>query len=125
MAATSLSLLAVIAPLAHADETIPVFVRGAGNDSCGKYLSATTGQAPGKGKEIDWQGHRFVDQSIVYQEWVAGFLTTVNIRLDDAHQIKTDPAGTDLWFRHWCNAHPTKSLFDASLAFANEQTASH
>ncbi len=45
--------------------------RGAGNDSCGKFVAATSGNAPGRGMAIkNLDGKEYFDQSQLYAEWI-------------------------------------------------------
>ena len=55
-------------------------VSAPGAHSCGKYLEAVRGHAPGKGREIDHpQEGRFSDDHTLYMAWLEGFFTATNL----------------------------------------------
>ena len=75
-------------------------VSGVGAHSCGKYLAAVHGHAPGTGRSIDLPGGRAYDEHIRYAEWVLGFLTATNWWvIDERNQIHPDGAAVDVWIR--------------------------
>ena len=95
----------------------------AGNDSCGKYLAAVHGHAPGKGTGFKdrWRG-QFYDDHFRYMAWLGGFFSAMNwLVLDEPNGIKTDNAAIDVWIRKWCEQNPTKTLLDAASAFVWDQ----
>ena len=95
----------------------------AGNDSCGKYLAAVHGHAPGKGSGFNdrWRG-KFSDDHSLYMAWLGGFFSAMNwLVLDEPNGIKTDNAAIDVWIRKWCEQNPTKSLFQAAAEFVRDQ----
>jgi hypothetical protein len=50
------------------------FIYGLGSDSCGKYLAAVHGHAPGAGNVIDHpQEGRYSDEHHRYMSWLYGF----------------------------------------------------
>ena len=98
-------------------------VHGLGNNSCGKYLAAVHGHAPGKGSGFNdrWRG-KFSDDHSLYMAWLGGFFSAMNwLVLDEPNGIKTDNAAIDVWIRKWCEQNPTKTLLDAASAFVWDQ----
>ena len=57
------------------------YVNGMGNNSCGKYLAAVHGHAPGKGSGFNdrWRGKILLMIILFYMQWLAGFLTATNL----------------------------------------------
>ena len=98
-------------------------VSAPGAHSCGKYLEAVRGHAPGKGREIDHpQEGRFSDDHTLYMAWLGGFFSAMNwLVLDEPNGIKTDNAAIDVWIRKWCEQNPTKTLVEAAYAFVWDQ----
>ena len=99
------------------------YVHGMGNNSCGKYLAAVHGHAPGKGSGFNdrWRG-KFSDDHSLYMAWLGGFFSAMNwLVLDEPNGIKTDNAAIDVWIRKWCEQNPTKTLLDAASAFVWDQ----
>ena len=99
------------------------YVQGMGNNSCGKYLAAVHGHAPGKGSGFNdrWRG-KFSDDHSLYMAWLGVFFSAMNwLVLDEPNGIKTDNAAIDLWIRNWCEQNPTKTLLDAASAFVWDQ----
>ena len=93
-----------------------------GAHSCGKYLAAVHGHAPGTGRSIDLPEGRAYDEHIRYAEWVPGFLTATNWWvIDERNQIHPDGAAVDVWIRKWCEQNPTKTLVEAASAFVWDQ----
>jgi hypothetical protein len=98
-------------------------VHGMGNNSCGKYLAAVHGHAPGKGTGFNdrWRG-KFSDDHSLYMQWLAGFLTATNLWVtNEPNSIRFDGAAIDVWIRKWCEQNPTKTLLDAASAFVWDQ----
>ena len=99
------------------------YVHGMGNNSCGKYLAAVHGHAPGKGSGFNdrWRG-KFSDDHSLYMQWLAGFLTATNLWVtNEPNGIRFDGAAIDVWIRKWCEQNPTKTLLDAASAFVWDQ----
>ena len=95
----------------------------AGNNSCGKYLAAVHGHAPGKGTGFKdrWRG-QFYDDHFRYMAWLAGFLDATNLWVtNDRNSIQSDNAAIDVWIRKWCEQNPTKTLVEAASAFVWDQ----
>jgi hypothetical protein len=96
----------------------------AGNDSCGKYLAAVHGHAPGKGTGFKdrWRG-QFYDDHTRYMDWLGGFVTATNLWVTNEPnvRIKSDDAAIDVWIRKWCEKNPTKTLFQAAAEFVRDQ----
>jgi hypothetical protein len=99
------------------------YAYGLGNHSCGKYLAAVHGHAPGKGKAINHpQQGRFSDDHSLYITWLDGFFTATNQWvLNEPNGIKSDGAAIDVWIRKWCEQNPTKLLVDAASEFVWDQ----
>jgi hypothetical protein len=99
------------------------YVSAPGTHSCGKYLAAVHGHAPGKGIGFNdrWRG-QFSDDHTRYLDWLAGFLTATNWWVtNEPNGIQSDNAAIDVWIRKWCEQNPTKTLFDAASAFVWDQ----
>jgi hypothetical protein len=98
------------------------FIHSWGNHSCGKYLAAVQGHAPGTGKGFNdrWQG-QFSDDHTLYMAWLGGFFSAMNFLISEPNQIQGDNAAIDVWIRKWCEQNPTKQLIDAAWAFAWDQ----
>ena len=99
------------------------YVHGMGSNSCGKYLAAVYGHAPGKGIGFNdrWRG-KFSDDHSLYMAWLGGFFSAMNwLVLDEPNGIKTDNAAIDVWIMKWCEQNPTKTLLDAASAFVWDQ----
>jgi hypothetical protein len=91
--------------------------------SCGKYLAAVHGHAPGKGWIIKRPDGPFYDEHLLYMAWFAGFLDATNLwmMMNQGNGIQSDGAAIDVWIRKWCEKNPTKSLGEAALAFLLDQ----
>jgi hypothetical protein len=96
-------------------------VLGAGQNSCGQLIAASTGIPPGNYKKMETVNGQFVHDFARYQGWLMGFVSGYNeAQSNDTQQIKVDLAGLDLWMRNWCNKNPTKLVFDGAHAFRLE-----
>ena len=98
-------------------------VSAPGTPSCGKYLAAVHGHAPGAGIGFNdrWRG-QFYDDHFRYMAWLAGFLDATNLWVtNDRNSIQSDNAAIDVWIRKWCEQNPTKSLVEAASAFVWDQ----
>ena len=98
-------------------------VSAPGTHSCGKYLEAVRGHAPGKGIGFNdrWRG-QFSDDHTRYLDWLAGFLTATNWWVtNEPNGIQSDNAAIDVWIRKWCEQNQTKSLAQAASAFVWDQ----
>jgi hypothetical protein len=92
--------------------------------SCGKYLAAAHGHAPGRGRFINHPKEgRYFDEHVRFGAWFAGFLDATNfwMVLNQGNGIQTDDAALDVWIRKWCEKNPTKSLGEAAVAFILDQ----
>jgi hypothetical protein len=99
------------------------YVSALGQHSCGQYLAAVHGHAPGKGYVINHpQQGRYYDDHGRYMGWLEGFFTATNWWVTyDANGIQSDNAAIDVWIRKWCEQNPTKSLAQAAAAFVWDQ----
>ena len=98
-------------------------VSAPGAHSCGKYLEAVRGHAPGKGIGFNdrWRG-QFSDDHTRYLDWLAGFLTATNWWVtNEPNSIRGDQSAIDVWIRKWCEQNPTKTLVEAAYAFVWDQ----
>jgi hypothetical protein len=98
-------------------------VSAPGTHSCGKYLAAVHGHAPGAGIGFNdrWRG-QFYDDHFRYMAWLAGFLDATNLWVtNDRNSIQSDNAAIDVWIRKWCEQNPTKTLVEAASAFVWDQ----
>jgi hypothetical protein len=97
-------------------------VYGIGGKSCGVYLSAVSDHAPGTGMQIKQADGDYFDAAFVQREWLAGFMTAMNMMWSEpAMQITADAAAIDVWIRKWCEQHPNSALVHAAAAFVREQ----
>jgi hypothetical protein len=104
---------------AVSDTTI---VHGIGGKSCGEYLSAVSDRAPGTGVQMKQADGEYFDAAHVQSEWLAGFMTTMNMLWSEpAMQITADAAAIDAWIRNWCEHNPTGVLVHAAAAYVREQ----
>jgi hypothetical protein len=93
-----------------------------GTHSCGRYLAAIHGHAPGIGTGLKDHGKQFYDDHILYMYWLAGFLSATNSWvMEPPNGIKTDSAAVDVWIKKWCEQNPTKPLIEAAMAFVFDQ----
>jgi hypothetical protein len=54
--------------------------------------------------------------------WLNGFFTATNMWvLNDPNGIQSDHSAIDVWIRKWCEQNPTKTLVEATWAFAWDQ----
>ena len=118
---TVAALILSYAPTASYAQRANVY--GLGNDSCGKYLAAVHGHAPGKGTGFKdrWRG-QFYDDHTRYMAWLGGFVTATNLWVtNEPNSIQSDHAAIDVWIRKWCEQNPTKTLVEAASAFVWDQ----
>ena len=54
-------------------------------------------------------------------EWLAGFMSAMNMWSEPTMQITADAAAIDVWIRKWCEQYPTQVLVGAAAAFVREQ----
>jgi hypothetical protein len=117
---TVAALILSFAPTAsYAQEA---YVSPLGQHSCGKYLAAVHGHAPGKGNVINHREGRFSDDHGRYMGWLEGFFTATNwwVTINE-NGIQSDSAAIDVWIRKWCEQNPTKALVDAASEFVWDQ----
>jgi hypothetical protein len=110
----------LISGTAHADE---ILVIGAGQKTCGSFISAVGDAPPGQFPLVNTRHGEFDGELRNYQSWLMGFATGVNAEQaeNQGQQIfKVDIAAIDLWMRNWCNRHPTQTVFEGALAFRTE-----
>lgn len=95
-------MLAFDNPANAEDATGGYMIIGQGADSCGKYDGAR--QQP---SGID---------AVVYEVWLAGYLTGTNKQLPKTNNIlgHTDIDGALGWLDNFCHANPTKAVADAA-----------
>ena len=99
------------------------YVSAPGTHSCGKYLAAVHGHAPGAGIGFNdrWRG-QFYDNPFLYMAWLAGILDATNLWVtNDRNSIQSDNAAIDVWIRKWCEQNPTKTLVEAAVEFVRDQ----
>jgi hypothetical protein len=97
-------------------------VHGIGAKSCSEYLSAVSDHAPGTGLTVKQADVDYFDAATVQSEWLAGFMTAMNmVWSEPTMQITAGAAAIDDWIRTWCERHPTQVLVHAAAAFAREQ----
>src|SRR5438034_6454817 len=90
-------------------QTVPetTTVYGIGGKSCGDYLSAVSDHAPGTGMQIKEADREYFDAALVQREWLAGFMTAMNMMWSEpTMQITANAAAIDVWIRGWCEQHP-------------------
>ncbi len=82
--------------------------------SCGQFLALTEGTALGQGKSLTQGGTRYFDEKYTHLEWVAGFITGMNLAQGDARkQIIIGNDALEQWLRNFCTSNPTASLLHA------------
>ena len=98
-------------------------VSAPGTHSCGKYLAAVHGHAPGTGTGFKEHSRgQFSDDHTLYMAWLDGFFTATNLWvMNEPNGIRSDQAAIDVWIRKWCEQNPTKTLVDAASAFVWDQ----
>jgi hypothetical protein len=97
-------------------------VHGIGAKSCGEYLSAVSDHAPGTGMTVKQADVGYFDAATVQSEWLAGFMTAMNmVWSEPTMQITAGAAEMDDWIRKWCERSPSQVLVHAAAAFAREQ----
>jgi hypothetical protein len=97
-------------------------VHGIGGKSCGEYLSAASNHPPGTGMTAKQADVDYFDAATVQSEWLAGFMTAMNmVWSEPTMQITAGAAAIDDWIRKWCERHPTQVLVHAAAAFTREQ----
>ena len=92
-------------------------VHGIGGKSCGEYLSAVSDHAPGTGITMKQADMDYFDAATVQSEWLAGFMTAMNmVWSEPTMQITAGAAVIDDWIKKWCERNPTQMLVHASKA---------
>jgi hypothetical protein len=116
-------LLTCVAAVGFAQAASPgePLVHGAGLNSCSQYLSAVSDRAPGIGMKVKRADVDYFDAAHVHSEWLAGFMSAMNMWSAPTMQITADAAAIDVWVRKWCEQHPTQVLVRAAAAFVREQ----
>jgi hypothetical protein len=113
-------ILAVMLVLPTVASAQKVFVLGAGQSSCGSFIAASTGVPPGKYQKTHSAKGEFQSEILVYQQWMYGFITAINLGRIEADQIRVDNAAVDLWMRNYCNKYPTDTFSQAAAMFVLE-----
>jgi hypothetical protein len=72
----------------------------AGSDSCGKYLAAVHGHAPGTGNGLKDRGKQFYDDHIRYMAFLDGFLSATNSWVMDKRMDFCRLPEASLWIVH-------------------------
>jgi hypothetical protein len=49
----------------------------------------------------------YFDAAHVQSEWLAGFMSAMNMWSEPAMQTTADAAAIDIWIRKWCEQDPT------------------
>jgi hypothetical protein len=104
----------LISGTARADDNIIVI--GAGQKTCGSFISAVGDAPPGQFAMVNTRHGEFDSELRNYQSWLMGFVTGVNLEraAHEASQIaNVDIAAIDLWMRNWCSTHPTRTVLKA------------
>jgi hypothetical protein len=99
------------------------YVYSLGGHSCGKFLAAVHGHAPGIGNVVShrYDGH-FSDGHSRYMAWLEGFFSATNLWvMNEPNGIQIDSGAIAVWIRKWCEQNPTKPLFHAAWEFAWDQ----
>jgi hypothetical protein len=96
-----------------------IVAHGIGRQSCGSFVAAVYGEAPGQGHHLEYEGRKWHDEGRLYAEWIQGYITAINILAaqNGAKQITVDYPGIELWMRNWCQANPTKLLMEGLMTF--------
>src|SRR5262245_60942511 len=62
-----------------------IFIHNGGTHSCGKYLAAVQGHAPGAGM----MRGQFSDDHFLYMAWLGGFFSAMNVwMMDERNEIR-------------------------------------
>ena len=113
---------AVVKPSGCIAQTVTI--QGAGTVSCGTFLTASQGMPAGQHLQFTYDGHVYMDQSAYYASWIVGYISGANAMIGtiggplyQSKQVYVDLAGTVLWIKNWCEAHPADALAFAVAAF--------
>jgi hypothetical protein len=91
---------------------------GIGQQSCGTYSLAFQDASPSTG--ITYLGHEYFSKSAAFEEWVAGYVSGVNMgRRSINKQINVDLDGIALSVKKICDEHPDWHIIAAVSAFIN------
>lgn len=108
------------------DGSNPLIQFGDGaTSSCGEFVSASFGLAPGTSLHMTQDGRLFQDRSAIFLQWSLGFLTAVNVvrALEPPprpRQIEVDAAAVVVWLTKHCTDNPTDTIAMATTQLAIE-----
>lgn len=98
---------------AYAEKTKVASMYGAGNDSCGQFLSAIS-----EHPSADWiesNSNEYASHSAVYSEWLFAYITAFNQFNNQNININlADRAGMMYWVKNYCEKHPLSPASDAA-----------
>ena len=95
---------------------------GYGNDPCAKLLLAVNSTEPTH--VLTWQVDTYYPESVLYMEWIKGYITGVNaMAKSGSARITTDDDKIETWVRSYCSTHPDTALKDAVGEFVKSQLA--
>ena len=72
--------------------------------------------------QIKQGDEEYFDAAFVQSQWLAGFMTAMNMMWSEpVMQNTADAAAIDVWIRKWCLQNPNSVLVRAAAAFVREQ----
>jgi hypothetical protein len=117
-----LALVPLLPTAGWPEEEQMISVAGIGVEfSCGQVVAALETSHLGVHLGLTRDGTKFVSEKFAILQYVAGFVTAINLSRGPSEQIQVDTAATELWIRNYCKAHPTDKLVAAAGHFASSQ----
>lgn len=107
----------LLANAAHAGQAVTI---GAGNASCGTFLTAMNAMSPAPGGEvrvITYDAKHWYEEGTQYFQWIWGYVSGYNATQPMGQQIKVDQDGITQWVKHYCENNADVTLLYATGAF--------
>ena len=107
-----------------------MLVSGVGVESCATYSLALSENRPSSA--ISMNGKKYFTEANAYTQWLVGFVNAANwinsaaiVSNDSGKRQKlkdmsVDVNGVALWVKNYCDANPTKTIFDGATAYINK-----
>ena len=111
------ALCLLLSTTAHANEAVTV---GAGNVSCGTFLTAMNAMSPapsGEVRTITYEAKTWYEEGTQYMQWIWGYVSGYNVTQPMKRQIKVDNIGIMQWVKHYCGNNEDVTLLYATGAF--------
>jgi hypothetical protein len=111
------ALCLLLSTTAHANEAVTV---GAGNVSCGTFLTAMNAMSPapsGEVRTITYETKTWYEEGTQYMQWIWGYVSGYNVTQPMKRQIKVDNIGIMQWVKHYCGNNEDVTLLYATGAF--------